>query len=1214
MSKPHRLTGIYLINTQTSDQVSGRFGFIDPQGGVSLVGENAAGKTTTLMILPYFFGAPCSWSATGGNKHPIEFLLPRPDCAIAFEYERGDDGKRLAVMRGEGRSPRYRIIKSGFRREFFVGDRDGKTLILDDDHLRRYCIEHGIERTDELGINQYQTVILGSKHSEVHDRKFIQLGYQYSYAGDALPNLNLLMSGIIKQTLQFKDLKQVIAALVIQRLGGATSTLKLPDMREITGRLAGDYEAVRRVLENRRNEGPLQESISKSRAADHTMALTLQRLDATQDAWKEKIAEAQRAVAVATSDLKAAEDLGLKEVNAAEAAVTAKRAVEGQLQTQIEPLERDEKRYVDSDAPGKSQLVRTLPDLISRRGDAIAYLNAITSEYQAAMAEFESRKLRTADRHAEDMRVFRAQRDTDLASRDRELQTTTERGNTRRLELDKKRRAAVQPAEDALIDAKAQTQLAEANAKNPTVSAELTAAVEAAHDSLNSVGDEREKANAALAQAAAEVQKIQAEFNKAEHDLEAAQRSRNNAHERLAETRDSFTPPAGSLQEFLLARPEDPSRDRLVRLVAPSLLTRTDLAPAVHDGDEPLPDTAYGLTLDLSGVDLPDWANPGIMESRVAAAELRVGKADEEVSVAQSVITEVSKRLRGAEDAKSRATFAFNAADRKRDQVKTQVEVLREQVRRERLSLEERAQRLVAEAKAAQAKANEYRTAVEKHWEGKLVESDARIRQDMEAVRNRYESEQQFQARQKALEEQQKNERLKLDELKDQALRERGADPEKIRAAENAVGQARDAVEKIEAFKGLVESWQAWIQDSGPTRLDELRTAIRSVMEDLAGLRAEKVRIEADGMARVDAANTKKKQAELGLSDLERDQGQLENLAHQHALALSQAGMAVDSLPFASVQEAKVTCDTANTARNRALTELRNATVAFLEAFVPRGAPGQVQDLLEPKIAELGDNPSQIALAETYIHVQRTAAANLAPNIWNTYQTLRGKLLSARDRLSDFRRQVAAFDKVLQQGMARVSGFHSLQRLEMRVSVDHEAVPWLSHLDHALGSEDEEILRSGSDLPPFTRVQALQRFSQNISLNTQAIDLATVLTLKGEVQIHNVVKHFSRDEEIDQLSSGGMTVVTKSVIALGIMNCIRGDRPAWLPFVLDEVGKIDERNFEALMTLLAENHIDVLTASPDMTASKRSLFARQYNLKRGGIIGQLVTLPEEATS
>lgn len=151
----YQLRRMVLVNAGTNKHVpSNRITEIDPRGGAAVLGDNGVGKTTTLRILPLFFGhLPSQIVSSGQGQDPmVQFILPTTASAIAFEYQRGSDNEedlRLAVIRRRAEDPNvpfYRLYKCGFRKELFVED----NRFLDDEDTQLKASSLGIVFTPKL--------------------------------------------------------------------------------------------------------------------------------------------------------------------------------------------------------------------------------------------------------------------------------------------------------------------------------------------------------------------------------------------------------------------------------------------------------------------------------------------------------------------------------------------------------------------------------------------------------------------------------------------------------------------------------------------------------------------------------------------------------------------------------------------------------------------------------------------------------------------------------------------------------------------------------------------------------------------------------------------------------------------------------------------------------------------------------------------------------
>ena len=71
---------------------------------------------------------------------------------------------------------------------------------------------------------------------------------------------------------------------------------------------------------------------------------------------------------------------------------------------------------------------------------------------------------------------------------------------------------------------------------------------------------------------------------------------------------------------------------------------------------------------------------------------------------------------------------------------------------------------------------------------------------------------------------------------------------------------------------------------------------------------------------------------------------------------------------------------------------------------------------------------------------------------------------------------------------------------------------------------------------------------------------------------------------------------------IALLNTIRRSEPVYVPWVTDEVGKFDSRNFRALMQMLRNNRIDVVTAAPELGPTQQAMFAQRYLFEDRGRI------------
>jgi hypothetical protein len=141
------------------------------------------------------------------------------------------------------------------------------------------------------------------------------------------------------------------------------------------------------------------------------------------------------------------------------------------------------------------------------------------------------------------------------------------------------------------------------------------------------------------------------------------------------------------------------------------------------------------------------------------------------------------------------------------------------------------------------------------------------------------------------------------------------------------------------------------------------------------------------------------------------------------------------------------------------------------------------------------------------------------------------------------------------------------------------------------------------DLPPEETARALGDLVSVLSSDGSVeVNLSSHITLNGSVTDNGQRKEFKRASELENISSEGLTSLVLITLMTALLNTIRGAEPVHVPWVTDEVGKFDPKNFLALMHMLQDNRIDVVTASPELGPAQQAMFSQRYLFEDKGRI------------
>jgi hypothetical protein len=216
-----------------------------------------------------------------------------------------------------------------------------------------------------------------------------------------------------------------------------------------------------------------------------------------------------------------------------------------------------------------------------------------------------------------------------------------------------------------------------------------------------------------------------------------------------------------------------------------------------------------------------------------------------------------------------------------------------------------------------------------------------------------------------------------------------------------------------------------------------------------------------------------------------------------------------------------------------------------------------------------------------------------------------------------FESEIVRFNNRLQAGLNAVTHFERVGDFNIEICTNFnelDLMKKLGFMNELVRQQRSEFGRDITrDLPPSAAAHALREFMAVIANDgTLEINLASHVSLRGSVSENGTLKQFRRESELENVSSNGLTSIILITLLSGLLNMIRGNEVVYVAWVTDEVGKFDGPNFAALMQLLKDNRIDVVTASPDLSVSQYRKFARRYQFDDRGVI-RIYALPERST-
>lgn len=1203
----YQLCRMVLVNAGTNMHVpSGRITAIDPRGGAAVLGDNGVGKTTTLRILPLFFGhLPSQIVAAGhGQEAMVKFILPTDASAIAFEYQRGSDDEadlRLAVIRrraDDPDAPFYRLYRCGFRKELFVSD--GR--FLSDEETQAKATELNIPTTHKLTTSEYRSVILRTPAASKDKDKLRRYSVEWSFGPKQLDNLDRIVAAMVKKHINFNDIVQVAVGLVQHDLGQGAERAKLTfkQGRGPIDRWLRNREACIDAFSRLPAFTELEEDLSDHRAAEAKYRSA--RADtAVLQAAREKDAAAVKKTLEDMAATRAAKVRGELEQKAeleraaavAAAAASAAKLAYDEAAALAQSLETEKAAHWE-------RLVQELPTL---RGS----LHTIQAQVELAEA-----------RHVEaTTRYSQLENDAHTAAADQAL--ALERGKEpHRLRLNESL-AQIAAAEDAawklcdeevvarrqkldddkepLLEQRGQW---ESLKRNPAATNEALKEQDEAGERLQEHTEEVGRIQQLAERVLGEKQSALTEFAAQEGEVAKARAELTAAVAALAETQARLDPPEGTLLAALRASPNDHWKRNLAKVIDPALLERDDLDPAlVEEGA----DAVFGWRLNTGALTAPDWTDDALARLAIDAAQERLTLAKSRLQSQQDKLTNLSRKLNDAELSVQTSQARLAVVNGQTQERKNQLEAARLRVATERKNALSRAEaELKKVGSALEALKQQRRTLDNEH-----ASSRAAVKTAHDKLRTNARS--LCEAALAAIDARIAKVKVDLDEtLKGIAkqlaehLTKEGVDVQRLTKLKADVARLRGEVQAREERLPLVERWRKWLGDGGQARVETLMASAKRTAEasgEAARRHAEHLlAIQKSEQAYQGAVAGHRKRQELVADDIEI----LKELDESFGDYMAAGESVID--PETSARDLKSKARAIRADIDRLETSITKRTSTLRQALTAKNS--NVKDLVEASLGQAEDG-SAISRAVALCGCYRQIGPQVATDVNITLKTLLANIGAFQKSIRSFEREVESFNRRLQSGLNEVKCFERVKDLHLDIVTNFEGLGFykkLSRMDDVVRKHANEMGKDYTrELPPDETARALAEFMSVLGADGNVeVNLSQHITLKGSVTDNGQHKEFKRASELENISSEGLTSLVLITLMTALLNTIRGAEPVHVPWVTDEVGKFDPKNFRALMQRLRDNRIDVVTASPELGPAQQAMFAQRYLFEDRGRI------------
>jgi len=1161
------------------------------RNGAIMTGENGSGKTSLIRLVPIFFGENPG-RVNVGTEGFVSFYLARTTSYIIFEYARRDVICQAVLYAGQEDSYGFRFVRSGYDLSHYTGA-DGKSLIQNH-ALSTHLKTLGVSHSRALALSEYRAIIQG-RHGAGKDAA-LQRAYVNEYAftssNHRLDHIDKIVSGMFKRQADFNAFLRMVVSYITEE----DRPIVVSGDRNRIGKWPEHYAAYQEVMRHGERMGEINTISARLTANDNALAVLHAKFLVLIEHHEKQRKQLLLAHTDANTEFEEAEQ---KHKGKIEGIRSKELAAAGEAKLASETaaaLRRQAEEYQAQGISGKAAIVAALEqnratadELGKRKEILLGTKTDVDQKYARLILDVDKEYLATQSATNKQTLAI----DASFAPRFAELLDAQRADEQSHRDLTQ---AAQAEAQEALNLAIAEEARWKAIAANPPASPESEEALKLKRGALVAARTVLKEADGALKRANTAKGLAITGFQHHERIVKDAEGRVENQQAAISEFIASANPPAESLLRFL--REHRPGwADNIAKVINPELLLLCNLSPSMIEAD---PESLYGLSLDLSRIHTPIFADEAQIQKEIEAARRTLEDL-------QRAHTADVKQLSVLNDVRAAAQTEYQ---------KNEGEFEKALLADETLTTEELgAIRAVEESKRSAKEEAAHKAAIAGTSIGGLSTSlknlQTQLGKDLKSVEETYKGRTNALNAEKAgLVEQltaalakaalRKTARVEeLNRERDDVLAKEGVDTAKLQEMERGIAAAEQGVRESSEWAERVAAWQLWSRNDWPrtAKLAEealehhkkekqhldARTKADKAWAEWSGHERKRMTAMADGAerSRLTAQETRTKLVRI--DDFPPDQATL-GLHYESSWTNEElVGQLNQLLSNRRVSEGDL--------KNR----IREIKIAFRNGH---GSP--TEQYFEMIAASIDpDDDNHRAWIEPLRQWYDGRHDEFLRTLLLEAQSF-GRLVNRfHSDVLDFDNQIKSFNRSMRTALDQTVVFRRISQISIEfVSTVDQKAYWKPIKDF-VDTHHAWITSLGRELPPPSFSDGLKRLMEQWEVREGIrADRLSLIDVRGEVVENGKMKAFVDGPSLKELSSNGLSYLILTTICVAFLRMIRGDAKVQLTMAVDELLDLDVRNIGILVQMLRENGIDLVSACPDADVDVMMHFENRYKVVR----------------
>lgn len=1163
-------------------------------GHTNLNGVNGAGKTTLLRLIPLFFGerpgrlVPKSKVTDSFAKH----YLPNDSSYIIFEYRRDQQICQVVIYASSNEEGLcYRFVDKGFERDDFLETRlDGSCYPISCRDLKRHLEKRKIQTSNQLtSCSDYRTVIQNLPHSKGQELRNLIARYSFCQgsAGRRLKDIEKIVSGMLQRSTDFADLREMLVNCIDENRDSISLDVSMDKLED----WYKEYRAYQHSEAEREQAAELSDLATEQEQFKSRFGELHKRLLLLRERYRQQKQGQQEQLSKAEQSLETLKSAWETQEQDMQSALARQRAELSSQEKQKTQLENEKADWDAKDILSSIRQAEQQPIFSENLAREQQHYEKLTSEVQDINSEFAVMKSDTEKGYAE-QRYQHERQINELKDQAREDEAK------RRAQYDQDRdqlRIASSSEQEKLHESigAVQENLGALNAQIVQIQPdpELIQTRDVKWELQQSLQLKLEQAKTEVAGINKRIKANQEVVEAVLEQKRNVQAEKQTIDEAIIHLKRQLDTEADTLLRFLREHQPGWTQD-IAKVVNPELLLRADLEPALMEK----PTGLYGVSLNLELLAADLAADEQQIRALLAEHEHRLRElagldeqAGQQLMALKKTDTQLRKQLLHAESEQGRLQTGLKGIQSELGSLKQQIENSKrqrgQQLQSEKIAVEQTFVGIKRQLECLKRQLQDD----EKLLAAELDAATARIKQaaDQQIERIRQDITLLNKQEQQALQQ--------LEQQRLNSLKNRKIDVDVLQQLEARIDTLKKQLQASKIAGETVSEYRRWEQLhwSGYTDLsNSIRQLITEHRQTEAQFSAAKQRYQqhsielkaeqgrlADALQKLDQAMKTLEQLLDDCTPYARYAPNVISFDESHTLALLQN-------EYRTLNEAN------KNQRRMLLAKLRHLKQTL--ARYPGTGPAQYYASQE---TELGLDSDETAWLLPILNWYDSAHQDLRSLLVNQVNLFGAVIRNYQQALEHFDRGIDSLSRRLAKHIDSNIRFDKIESIQGRLTSKVQSLNYWQQII-AFTKQYDDWSRNGDGRLPGEAFADMVRLvaEQMPGKGRLEMKLVNLLELEIIVSENGRSKRATHAEELQQISSHGLSYLILCVFFIALVNMIRKDQPLNIIWPMDELKELHQVNIELLLELLSNNGITLLSAFPDPDPDVLRLFKNRYQV------------------